>query len=70
MSYQLDGTATVYDPMPRASGMSAEDKRICQQEDAARREGMEQQLWAQAQNIAMSKIKMYHTLAKEIYDSN
>ncbi|HEY8024611.1 MAG TPA: hypothetical protein VIF60_08610 [Burkholderiaceae bacterium] len=70
MSYQLDGSANVYDPMPRISGMSAEDMEIHRQEDAARREGMEQQLWAEAQNIALSKIKMFHTLAKAVYDQN
>jgi hypothetical protein len=66
MSYSFNGTQSTYLD-PNTSSMKPEDQQKIMQMEKVKNESVDAMLWAQSQNMALSKIKLYHTLAKEIY---
>lgn len=66
MSYQFNGTESLYRDMKMPVD-TPEDEERKKEMDKMKNEAMDSMLWAASQNIAMNKVKLYHTLAKEIY---
>jgi hypothetical protein len=54
--------------MPNIQGMSASNYDGPQKMQAMTKEQIDQSLWAAAQGLALNKLKMFHTMAKQVND--
>lgn len=60
--------ASIYQPMPHPAHMTAEQASNTQQMQDLTKEQMDQSLWAAAQGLALNKLKMFHSIAKQVND--
>jgi hypothetical protein len=61
-------TASIYQPMPHPAKMTPEQASNTQQMQDLTKEQMDQSLWAAAQGLALNKLKMFHSIAKQVND--
>ena len=54
--------------MPNIQGASASDYNGIQKMQQMTQEQIDQSLWAAAQGLALNKLKMFHTMAKQVND--
>lgn len=60
--------ASIYQPMPHPASMTPEQASNTQQMQDLTKEQMDQSLWAAAQGLALNKLKMFHSIAKQVND--
>lgn len=54
--------------IPNIQGASATDYNGIQQMQQMTKEQIDQSLWAAAQGLALNKLKMFHSMAKQVND--
>lgn len=59
---------SIYQPMPHPANMTPEQASNMQQMQDITKEQMDQSLWAAAQGLALNKLKMFHSIAKQVND--
>lgn len=55
-------------PMPHIQGANVSQHNGVQQMQQMTQEQIDQSLWAAAQGMALNKLKMFHTMAKQVND--
>lgn len=68
MEANLTTENSIYQNMPKINGMSNAQGSTMQQMQDMTKEQMDMSLWAAAQGLALNKLKMFHSIAKQVND--
>lgn len=64
----LTSNNSIYQNMPKINGMSSSQGGTVQQMQDMTKDQMDMSLWAAAQGLALNKLKMFHSIAKQVND--
>ncbi|MFZ6773925.1 hypothetical protein ACO0LB_14535 [Undibacterium sp. SXout7W] len=64
----MNNSTSLYQPMPNIPGAGTSDLDGVQKMQQMTKEQIDQSLWAAAQGMAMNKMKMFHSMAKQVND--
>lgn len=64
----MSNMPSIFQSMPIPKDASIEQRKGVEQMQEMTNEQMDQSLWAAAQGLALNKLKLFHTMAKQVND--
>ncbi|MCH8621939.1 hypothetical protein [Undibacterium sp. TS12] len=64
----MSNAQSIFQSMPVPKDATTEQRKNMQQMQEMTNEQMDQSLWAAAQGLALNKLKLFHTMAKQVND--
>lgn len=64
----MSNAQSIFQSMPVPKDATTEQRKSMQQMQEMTNEQMDQSLWAAAQGLALNKLKLFHTMAKQVND--